>query len=227
MKNLLGALCLILATFIPTNSFAGDDGDDDERRRRRRGKGGNIGLALNLAPVYNGVYSLNAEFGLSKNLSAVVTAGFLNMAVTSTVSGPGGFESSVDYFRGYMLAPEVRYYFKPSRRPGLDGFYAGIYAKVRSMATGDSAFVQFVNSTGDPFNPNYITQRYGANYFGISAGFTAGYTHVWKSGLTLGIWGGLGYFFVNDMEYTETPMIDISAFLAIDPRTGLSVGYRF
>lgn len=226
MKNVLVSLCLILATLIPTNTFAGDDGEEEDRRRRRR-KGSPIGLALNLAPVYNGVYSLNAEIGLSKNLSAVLTAGFLNFAVTTTVSGPSGIESSVDYFQGVLVAPEVRYYLNPSRRPGLDGFYAGVYAKVRSMATGDSAFVQFVNTTGDPFNPNYITQRYGANYFGISAGFTAGYTHVWKSGLTLGIWGGFGYFFVNDMEYTETPLIDISAFLAIDPRSGLSIGYRF
>lgn len=226
MKNLLVSLCLILATLIPTNSFAGDDGEDDERRRRRRRKGGNVGLALNLAPVYNGVYSLNAEFGLSKNFSAVVSAGFLNFPVTSSVSGIGGTESSIAYFRGYMLAPEVRYYFNPSRKPGLDGFYGGVYAKVRSMGTEDDAIVQFVN-TGTLFNPNYVTQRYGASYFGISAGITAGYTHVWKSGLTLGIWGGLGYFFVNDMEYTERPLVDISAFLAIDPRTGLSIGYRF
>ena len=219
--SLIALLAILVSSF---NAFA--EGEDDDERRRRR-KGGSFGLHLNVAPMANGVFSLNGELGLSKNLSLVATAGYMRFPITYTSSN--GVE--VNHFSGFMLAPEVRYYIDPSRRPGLDGWFVGGYAKVRSMATGPEDLIRF--PTFDPFNPNPSTDevRYGASWFGISAGATVGYMYQFKNGLTFGAWTGFGYFFVKNVEYTidnpDTFVVAAAELMSVDPRSGVTIGYRF
>lgn len=222
MKNTISVLAVFALLFASFNLSA----EDEEDRRRRRG-GSNIGVHLNVGPIARGIYSINTELGLNKNMSLVLTTAFLNVPFTTTVSTPTSFESNTYYYTGFAISPEVRYYFNPSRKPGLDGWFMGAYAKVRSTATKDDALVQWTNVSLDPWNPNYELEEYGASSFGIGAGLTGGYMYAHKSGICVGAWAGLGYFFVNNTEYTATPLIDLSGLLAIDIRSGLTIGYRF
>lgn len=222
MKKSISLLALLAILLTSFNAFA----EDEEDRRRRRG-GSNLGVHLNIGPIFRGIYSVNGEFGISKNTSAVLTAAFLNIPFTTTVSNGTSFETNRYYYSGFAITPEFRYYFNPSRKPGLDGWFMGAYAKVRSASTPDDALVQFVNTSLDPFNPNYETQYFGSSTFGIGAGLTGGFMYAHKSGICVSVWGGFGYFFVNDTEYTSPPVIDLSGLLAIDIRSGLTVGYRF
>jgi len=221
MKKSIGLLTLLAILLSCFNASAGEE----EPRRRRRGP--NIGAHLNVGPIFRGIYSVNAELGLTKNTSVVLTAAFLNIPFTTTVSNGFTVESNRYNYRGYAITPEFRYYFNPSRRPGLDGWFMGAYAKVRSAATADDALAQIVNTSMDPFNPVYEVQYFGATSFGFGAGLTSGYMYAHKSGLCISVWGGLGYFFVNETEYTSPPVTNLENFLVIDIRSGLSVGYRF
>lgn len=223
MKKTISALAMIALLFSSFNLLAEDE---EDRRRRRRG-GSNIGVHLNVAPIARGIYSVNTEFGINKNLSAVFTAAFLNIPFTTTTTTPTSIETTKYHYTGFAITPEVRYYFNPSRKTGLDGWFMGAYVKVRSAATEDDALIQVSNTSTDPWNPNFEIQEYGASTFGVGTGLTGGYMYAHKSGICVGAWTGFGYFFVNNTEYTETPLYDLGELLALDIRSGLTIGYRF
>lgn len=224
MKKTIRILASLAMIFATLNAFA--EGEDEERRRR---KGGNFGVHLNLSPIAFGTYSLNAEYGLNKNMSANLTMGFVDLDITQTVSVNGGFPTiDIIPFRGFIAVPEYRYYFDPNRRPGLDRWFVGGYLKVRSLGTSGEKLIS-VRSL-DPFNPAPAEEvRYDINYFGLSAGATFGYVYAMKSGLTFSSWLGIGYFIVNNTTYTNgvEPIANLTDLLSVDPRFGLTVGYRF
>lgn len=223
MKKSTVLIALIAILFSGLNASA--EGEDDDRRRR---KGGSFGIHLNVGPMASGVFSLNGEYGLSKNLSAVLTAGYMRIPITYTSST--GIE--VNHFQGAMFAPEVRYYLDPNRRPGLDKWFIGGYAKVRTMSTGPEDLVKLPGFDPlDPFAPPGEEERYGVSWFGVSVGATVGYIYQFKNGLTFGAWTGFGYFLVKNVEYTiDNPDTFVSAaaeLMSVDPRSGLTFGYRF
>lgn len=221
----MAAIALLLTSF---NAFA--EGEDDEDRRRRRGKGGAVRLQLNLAPIASGIYSVNGEYAFSKNMSAVLTAGYMRLPFTYTLSTPTTFTQETNHMEGIMVAPEVRYYFDPNRRTGPDKWYVGAYLKLRSNGTGDDELINMVASVSDPFaEPEEV--RYGASYFGLAPGFTVGYTYQFKGGFVINAFAGIGYYVVHNYEYTtDTPDPLISSVLeliTLDVRNGISLGWRF
>lgn len=222
---LIAAFAILCPSF---NAFA--EGEDDDDRRRR--KGGGFGAHLNLAPAALGIYSANLEYGLSKDKAAILTLGYVYQDFSMSVTDGAGNSIESGYaYSGFMAAPEFRYYFDPSRRPGLDGFFAGAYLKYQSVSTSDDALTQ-VSLATDPNNPTappvVEEVNYGINYSGLSIGASFGYTYAFKSGFTLGAFGGFGYFLLNNISYTiENVSSEINDFMAIDPRLGITVGYRF
>lgn len=221
---LFALLAIIFSTF---NAFA--EGEDEDRRRRR--KGGNFGVHLNVSPIFSGTYSANLEYGLNKNMSAVLTLGFVSLPIAQTLSLPGELPKvSTIPLNGFMAAPEFRYYFNPNRRPGLDRWFVGGYLKVRSLATSgeELANLTTVMQPGS-FVPEVEVEYYDLSYFGLSAGVTGGYMLALKSGLTFGAWMGLGYTFVNESTFTNNvePAVNPFDFISIDPRLGVTIGYRF
>jgi len=232
MKKTTTFLAALAILFTSLNAFA--EGEDEDRRRR---KGGNFGAHLNISPILLGTYSANLEYGLNKNMSLVMSLGFLDWDIVSNTSttGFGGIAiptvSEVP-FRGFIAAPEFRYYFDPNRRPGLDRWFVGGYLKVRSLATSGEELTTtvFAPDPNDPIGfPIPTLTNYDVNYFGLSIGATFGYMYAFKSGLTLGSWIGIGYFLVSSTSYTNNaaPAVDVTDVLEIDPRLGLTVGYRF
>ncbi len=224
MNTSLKSLFIILLIF---NCLSLSAAEDEEERRRRRGS--SFGVHLNLAPMALGNYSLNGEYGFSKNMSGVLSAGFLNFRISTTVSSPFAGTTETGYSHtGFMAAPEFRYYVDPSRR-GLDKWFLGGYLKVRSTQTGSN--IATTTTVIDPLTgfPTVQEGTYGINYFGVSLGTTFGYILPFKNGLTLGFWSGLGYFVVSDVSYTNdfTTTTEFSDFPALDPRIGVTVGYRF
>ena len=221
--SLLAALCFVFTSF---NAFAG--GDDDDLLRRRRGKSG-FGVHLNLPPMAFGTYSLNAEYGFAKNMSAALTVGFVDFGVTGSVAGPTGtFEEFGYSHTGFIAAPEFRYYLDPSRMR-LDKWFVGGFIKARSTQTGSNVrgFSTVIDPTTGLFQT--IEATYGINYFGLSAGATVGYMLPLKSGLTFGFWTGFGYFIVSNVSYTDgyTNATEFSDFSNLDIRLGITAGYRF
>ncbi|GEM_PF-1894765 len=226
MKKTTTLIALLAILFSGFNAVA--EGEDDDDRRRRGG--GNFGVHLNLPPMAFGVFSGNVEYGFAKNMSAVMSLGGIYRSFKSELTTPNGTIENGYTYTGFMAAPEFRYYVKPNRRPGLDKFFIGGYLKVRSMSTGDSAFasVRVTQDPNDPFNITTEEFNYGISYFGLSAGVNFGYVYAMKSGLTFSGWLGFGYFIVNNVKYTvEDIDAEFSDFLSIDPRLGITVGYRF
>jgi len=224
MKKTITILASLAMFFFTFNVSAEGEGEDEDRRR---GKGGSFGAHLNLTPIAFGTYSANLEYGFAKNMSVVLTLGFVDLDITQTVSLNGGFpEISVIPFRGLIVAPEFRYYFNPNRRPGLDRWFVGGYFKIRSIATSSEELVSLASL--DPFaNPPAEAVKYDVNYFGLSAGATFGYMYAMKSGLTFGSWLGLGYFVVSNTTYTNdvTPIgASLTDLIATDFRFGLTIG---
>jgi hypothetical protein len=218
----LATLAILLFTF---NVSA--EGEDEDLRRRKKG---GFGVHLNLTPIAFGTYSTNLEYGFAKNMSVVLTLGFVDLDITQTVSLNGGFpEIDVIPFRGLIVAPEFRYYFNPNRRPGLDRWFVGGYLKIRSLGTSGEELISLASL--DPFaNPPVEPVKYDINYFGLSAGATFGYMYAMKSGLTFGSWLGIGYFVVSNTTYTNdvTPIgASLTDLISTDLRFGLSIGYRF
>jgi hypothetical protein len=225
MKKTITLLASLAILFTSFNAFA--EGEDEELRRRKKG---GFGVHLNLTPIAFGTYSANLEYGFAKNMSAVLTLGFVDLDITQTVSLNGGLpEIDVIPFRGLIVAPEFRYYFNPNRRPGLDRWFVGGYLKIRSLATSGEELISL--ATLDPFaNPPVEPVKYDINYFGLSAGATFGYMYAMKSGLTFGSWFGIGYFVVSNTTYTNdvTPIgASLTDLISTDFRLGLSIGYRF
>tara|TARA_R110002050_G_scaffold274159_1_gene418491 strand:- start:9833 stop:10528 length:696 start_codon:yes stop_codon:yes gene_type:complete len=231
MKKTTTFLAALAILFTSFNASA--EGEDEDRRR----KGGNFGAHLNLSPIFSGIYSANVEYGFAKNMSVVLGLGFIDwsLTTTSTAGGFGGFGIPTIKevpFRGFMVAPEFRYYFDPNRRPGLDRWFVGGYLKVRSVATSGEELTTTVLAP-DPNDPNGFPiptlTNYDVSYFGLSIGTTFGYMYAFKSGLTLGSWLGIGYFLVSSNSYSNNaaPTVDVTDLLSIDPRFGLTVGYRF
>jgi len=223
MKKTLPVLAALALIFTTLNVSA--EGEDEDRRRR---KGGNFGVHLNLAPIAFRTYSVNGEYALNKNMSVLLTAGFVDLSITQTSTFGGGFPGFQEIpFRGFIAAPEFRYYFDPNRRPGLDKWFVGGYLKVRSIATRSNELVTF--GVFDPINGGFTNTTYDVSYFGLSAGATFGYIYAMKSGLTIGSWLGFGYFLVSNETYTNNaaPMGNIGGLLAVDGRLGVTIGYRF
>lgn len=222
-------LIAVFAILCPNfNAFA--EGEDDEDRRRR--KGGGFGAHLNLAPAALGTYSANFEYGISKDKAAILTLGYIYLDLSiSTTDGAGNTIENGYAYSGFMAAPEFRFYFDPSRRTGLDGFFGGAYLKYQSLSTPDDALSEFnlITDPNDPMSPPVIEEvNYGVNYSGLSVGVTFGYTYAFKSGLTLGGFLGFGYFLMNNISYTVKDVTsEVNDFLYIDPRLGVTVGYRF
>jgi hypothetical protein len=227
MRKTTVLFALLAIVFSSFNAFA--EGEDEDRRKRR--KGGNFGVHLNVSPMFSGTFSANLEYGLNKNMSTVLTLGFVSIPIGQTLSIPGEAPKiSTIPLNGFMAAPEFRYYFNPNRRPGLDRWFVGGYLKVRSLATSgeELANLKSVIQPGN-FFPDVEVEYYDLSYFGLSAGATAGYMVAMKSGLTFGAWIGLGYTFVNESTYTNNvePALNPFDFIRIDPRLGVTIGYRF
>lgn len=220
MKKTISAMAMFALLFASFNLSA----EDEEDRRRRRGKA-KIGVHLNFAPMLNGIYSINTEGGLNKNFSVVLTTAYTHIPFSTTVNTMVQ-QTSIHHYTGFAISPEVRYYFKPSRKPGLDGWFIGAYSKVRKASTDDDALVRFADTPDLP-NLNYELERYGTSIFGVAAGLTTGYLYAHKSGFSISTWIGFGYFFINESSYAISPFFNLDELLVIDVRTGLSVGYRF
>lgn len=227
MRKTTVLFSLLAILFTSFNVLA--EGEDEDRRKRR--KGGNFGVHLNVSPIFSGTFSTNLEYGLNKNMSTVLTLGFVRIPIGQTLSVPGEApQISTIPLIGFMAAPEFRYYFNPNRRPGLDRWFIGGYLKVRSLSTSgeELANLKSVVQPGN-FFPDVEVEYYDLSYFGLSAGVTSGYMLAMKSGLTFGVWLGMGYAFINESTYTNNvePVLNPFDFIRIDPRLGVTIGYRF
>lgn len=222
----MAAIALLLTSF---NAFA--EGEDDEDRRRRRGKGSGFGAHINLLAMPFGTFSTNLEYKIAKNQAAVLTLGYTYISFEMSVSDGNGNMIETGYaYNGFMAAPEYRYYFDPSRRPGLDKWYVGGYLKYASLSTGSSALTTVTTTVdpNNPFMPIVEEVEYGINYSAFALGATVGYQYAFKSGLVLGAFAGIGYNIVNDVSYTvEDLQVTGSDFNNVDIRGGATIGYRF
>lgn len=131
-------------------------------------------IKTNIFGAFVGQYQLAYERALNENLSAQLSVGLISRTWESSASA-GSFTSSTEQKDGgFLVIPEVRYYFTE----GLKGFYGSAFARYRTGTTT-------VTTT---FDDSSSETEYTRN--AVGGGLLVGYQFLFNDRIALDIFIG-------------------------------------
>jgi hypothetical protein len=202
----------------------------DQNNSRKTGRvRSQLGLHLNLLPIAFGTYTIHLEYYLNQEMSILSEIGYRSRDQSSITFDSIGRELNDEYrFSGFLLSPEFRFHFNPSRQ-GNDGLFVGAYLRYHNYRSSGEDFYS-LNNKGNFVSYDKINND-------ISTGFTLGRTRYYKSGLALSYWFGMGAIVLNSESRTKDFTINPSweanlealkgNSLNLEFRASISIGYRF
>ncbi len=217
----------ILIALISCSLYANaSDQNNSPKTGRERSQ---LGLHLNLLPIAFGTYTIHLEYYLNQEMSILSEIGYRSRDQSSTSLDSTGSELNNEYrFSGFLVSPEFRFHFNPSRQ-GNDGLFVGAYLRYHNYRSSGDEFYS-LNNTGSFVFYNKINND-------ISTGFTLGRTRYFKSGLALSYWFGMGAIVLNSESSSKDFIMNPSweanlealkgSFLNLEFRASISIGYRF
>ncbi|HAF47003.1 MAG TPA: hypothetical protein DCG83_04925 [Cryomorphaceae bacterium] len=121
-------------------------------------------------------------------------------------------------FGGIVLSPEYITYFNSSGDDN-EGMYLGTYLRFKSMASDG-----YMETDGSAL---LVDADFSQLALGI--GGNVGYHGAFDNGITVRVYAGLGYNFLNNISHTDGHESILSAVYAvpIHVRSGINLGYRF
>ena len=135
--------------------------------------------------------------------------------INSSIEGDSiAFDAS---FGGIVLSPEYISYFNSSGDDN-EGVYVGTYLRFKSMA-----------SNGYQETDGGVLVDADFSQLALGIGGNVGYHGAFDNGITVRVYAGLGYNFLNNISQTDgyTSVLSVIYDSPIHVRSGINLGYRF
>jgi hypothetical protein len=192
----------------------------------------NMKKVLLVAGLLLGITSMNAQsYEASLGLGALSTGSLklegmyhfddnqsFNLelrTINSSIEGDSiAFDAS---FGGIALSPEYITYFN-SKGDDNEGVYLGTYLRFKTMS-----------SNGYQETDGLVLVDADFSQLALGIGGNVGYHGAFDNGITVRVYTGLGYNFLNTISQTDGYESLLSAIYAspIHVRSGINIGYRF
>lgn len=199
-----------LLPFQKQKLFQNRDYNHKELSKETEKKEQKNALQINLLPLFVNSYNLFYERKVANKISVTLA---LNYYYAKSwyfkYHDSQWFSTTVD-FRWYL-----------SKQP-INGVFIGPYLKFRYIK--DYAVVSYLQEPSASPDIETITQNEHWYYSGF--GLITGYQKIFNSGVTLGFFGGGGYYPIEILK-TRVPQYSMKKGLRADIRTGFTTGYAF
>ena len=167
--------------------------------------------SLGLGALSTGSLKLEGMYHFDDNQSFNLELGTIN----SSIEGDSiAFDAS---FGGIVLSPEYITYFN-SKGDDNEGVYLGTYLRFKTMS-----------SNGYQETDGLVLVDADFSQLALGIGGNVGYHGAFDNGITVRVYAGLGYNFLNTISQTDGYESLLSAVYAspIHVRSGINIGYRF